>query len=126
MSPVIRGMIGAPALAILLLWLLGLAGCALPPPSKMFTAKTPDGLIVEFVPMPQKVIEAMAPKNIAYRPYSVEPFRPQLVVWFRNDHFMSDAEIKHALKHFRRDPLSHTGYCEHLSDGVTWVHPVCQ
>ena len=86
---------------------------------------TKDGVI--FRPVPRSVIVLLAPAGIEYRPDAValRAAHPPTVL-YADDSLMFPALETHELKHFRRDPDSPTGYCEHLPDGVTWIHDVCQ
>lgn len=104
-----------PALVlVIVVWCL--SGCA----PETFT----DGGVT-FKPEPRAVVESLAPPGIYYRPDAVA-LRGSKTVFYADDMIMNPGLEAHELKHFRHDPASPTGYCEHLPDGKTWIHEVCQ
>lgn len=80
---------------------------------------------VTFVPEPRSVVEAAAPKGMAYRVDAVA-IRGANLVLVADDAVISQSLRRHELKHFRPDPESPTGFCEHLPDGRTWLNTACQ
>ena len=80
---------------------------------------------VTFVPEPRSLVEAASPKGMAYRVDAVA-IREANVVLVADDAVISQSLRRHELNHFKRDPDSPTGFCEHLPDGKTWINPICQ
>ena len=81
---------------------------------------------VTFRPVPRQAINALT-ANVPhdYRADAIALRGPN-VVWYADDMLISRDLVNHEIKHFRRDPASPTGYCEHQSDGKTWIHEVCK
>lgn len=103
-------------LVILGLTLWCLSGCAARPFQE-------DG--VTFVPTTREFINTHKATGLQYEPVALA--YPTTKTVFILAQYEDDSVLKaHEKKHLIPDRDSPTGYCQHLTDGTTWIHKICQ